>query len=121
MKTGLMCALMAAYPWWAPTPLFAAVTISVNDVTVTEGGKAQFLVTLSQKSSRTITIGYQTRNGSAGFNLDFYNVAAGVSFFPPLEFKPGEVSKVVSVRTINDTCQENTENFFLDLFNLRET
>jgi len=85
MKTALMSTLMAAYLCWAPAHLFAATrTISVSDVTVTEGGNAQFVITLSQKSSRTITIGYQTRNRSAVFNLDFFNVAAGVSDVTPI-------------------------------------
>jgi hypothetical protein len=119
MKTALISALMAAYLCWAPAPLLAAKTrtISVSDVTVTEGEQAAFVLTLSSKSTQTITISYQARNGSAVNGLDYNNVAAGVFVFPPLAFKPGEVSHVVKVNTINDTCQETNETFFLDLFN----
>lgn len=35
----------------------------------------------------------------------------------PLQFQPGEVAKMVKVSTINDTCEESTESFFLDLKN----
>jgi hypothetical protein len=127
MKTNLMSTVMAMGLCCAPAPLLAANTrtISVNDVTVTEGQSALFVVTLSAKSSETITIDYHTRDGSACsscFNLnvrDYFARAGCLQFCssPPLQFKPGEVSKVVSVAVANDTCDEPDENFFLDLSN----
>lgn len=113
MKANLMIAVVVAGLYSAPAPLFAVTTrtISVNDVTVTEGQLASFLITLSSKSNEKITVTYTTTDETAAIVDGDYFGAKGV-----LEFKPGEVSKVVTVQTKNDTCHENEEYFGIALF-----
>ena len=91
-------------------------TISINDVTVTEGNSgttsATFTVTLSNPSSQAITVNYATADGTATLaDLDYANTT-GV-----LSFAAGETSKTVTVLVNGDTKSENPENFTLNLTN----
>jgi large repetitive protein len=92
-----------------PTP-----TLSVNDVTVTEGGSgttaATFTVGLSAPSGRAVTVTYGTVNGTA--TGDDYTTATGT-----LTFAAGETSKAVAVAVKGDTVDEDNESFTLVLSN----
>lgn len=83
--------------------------ISINNFTVTEGGVASFTVVLSSSSSQVITVNYATANGVAIAGSDF-TAASGM-----LTFNPGEVSKQVTVSTIDDMTSETSESFFVNL------
>ena len=47
MKTNLISVVMAVCLFGSPVPLFAAITVSVSDVTLTEGEQALIADTLS--------------------------------------------------------------------------
>ena len=85
-----------------------APTLSVGDVTVTEGGVANVVVTLSAAASGPVTVNYATAPGTA-VAADF-TAASGT-----LTFTAGETTKTVAVTTINDTLVELTEAFNFNL------
>ena len=81
-----------------------------NDVTVDEGDTAQFVVKLSATSIVPVTVDYATMEGTAVDGTD-YTGASG-----RLNFRAGEDSKTVAVRTRQDNIDEpDTETFTLEL------
>ncbi|MBK6593929.1 MAG: hypothetical protein IPG23_15000 [Burkholderiales bacterium] len=79
-----------------------APTLSVNDVTVSESaGTASFTVTLSAASAQTVTVAYNTTNGTATAGAD-YTSATGT-----LTFAPGTTTQTISVPITNDTVFES--------------
>ena len=91
----------------------AEPTVSVGDVSVTEGNSgtvdATFNVTLSAASGRAAHVVYETAEGTASGTLDFVTEA----FF--LDFAAGETSKTVTIQVIGDALDEANETFFLKL------
>jgi hypothetical protein len=89
--------------------------VSIANATVAEGnsgtGNAAFTVTLSKASSKTVTVGYSTANGTATAGSD-YTAAAGT-----LTFAPGVTSQKVTVGVTGDTAVEPTETFTVKLAN----
>jgi hypothetical protein len=97
-----------------PTP-----TLSVNDITLTEGGmspNATFTVTLSAASGRTITVQYATADGTAKSALEGpdrdYASTSGTLTIPA-----GQTTATVGVFVYGDNTFEPDENFFLNLSN----
>ncbi len=88
----------------------AQPTIRINDVTVTEGGTANFAVTLSAASTQTITVVANTANGSAVAPGDF-TARTNVT----ITFPAGTTSQPFAVTTIDDTATENAETFNVNL------
>jgi len=90
-------------------------TLSVDDVTVTEGDSgtvaAEFVVNLSEASDQPVTVEYSTANGTATAGSD-YTAQSGT-----ITFAAGETSKIVSVPVIGDTTVESNETFRLNLSN----
>ncbi|MEQ9232689.1 glycoside hydrolase family 9 protein [Coleofasciculus sp. E2-BRE-01] len=90
-------------------------TLSVDDVTVTEGDSgtvaAEFVVNLSEASDQEVTVEYGTDNDTATAGSD-YTAQSGT-----LTFAAGETSKIVSVPVIGDTTVESNETFRLNLSN----
>jgi hypothetical protein len=94
--------------------------LSINDISVVEGNppdttRANFRVTLSAASERTITVDYATANGTAGADIPDSDY---VPIYPPrtLTFSPGDsLGKNVEVQIIGDTTPEPDETFFLNL------
>jgi hypothetical protein len=87
-----------------------APSLSVNDVTVSESdGTASFTVTLSAVSAQTITVAYNTSNGTATAGAD-YTGATGT-----LTFAPGTTAQTISVPITNDTTAELSETFNVNL------
>ena len=89
-------------------------TLSINDVTVTEGNlgsiTADFTVTLSTApGAGTVSVGFATSNGTATVNQD-YIARSGF-----LTFTGNETSKTVSVTVIGDVLDEANETFFVTL------
>lgn len=91
----------------------SARTLSVDDVTVTEGDAGQaaatFTVRLSGASASAVTVGYATANQTATAGSD-YQAASGT-----LSFAPGTLSRTVAVNVLGDTAVEPDETFALDL------
>lgn len=85
-------------------------SLSINDVSVTEGGMANFTVSLSAASTQTVTVMASTANGSATAPGDF-TARTGVV----LSFSPGITSQSFAVTTVNDSLVESTESFTVNL------
>jgi hypothetical protein len=92
-----------------------APSLTVNDVTVTEGDSgtknAVFTVLLSASSADPVSVDYATADGSANAPDD-YSAAGGT-----LTFAPGELSKQVTVSVAGDTLDEPHETYTLNLSN----
>ena len=92
-------------------------TLSINDISLTEGNggsgatTATFTVTLSKVSTDTVTVKYDTEQGTASPNEDFLPLPS-----MSLTFAPGETSKQLSVMINGDTKAEADETFYVDLF-----
>ncbi len=91
----------------------APPTISIDDVSLTEGDSgtktATFTVTLSAASTVTATVNYQTANGTATAGSD-YQAANGT-----VTFTPGQVTQPISVTINGDQSFEPDETFFVNL------
>ncbi len=90
-------------------------TASIANTAVAEGNSgitnAAFTVTLSKPSTKTVTVGYSTANGTATAGSD-YTAATGT-----LTFAPGATSQKVNVAVTGDTAVEPSETFTVKLSN----
>ena len=90
-------------------------SISIDDVTVTEtdneNSSVTFTVSLSESSEDTVTVDYQTGDGTASEGSDYFGV------MDTLVFSPNETTKTITVDIAPDTVYEGNENFFLNLSN----
>jgi Calx-beta domain len=88
-------------------------TISVNDVSITEGNSgtkaATFTVTLSGPSVEAIAIRAITSPGTASAGVDYTSVNT------VLTFSPGTVTRTFDVTIVGDTNPEPGETFFVNL------
>ncbi len=85
-------------------------SISIGDVTVNEDdGSATLTASLNTPSNSTVTVNYQTANGSATTNND-YTFKSG-----QITFAPGQTTSSVTFNIVNDNTPENTENFLVNL------
>ena len=88
-------------------------TMSINDVSVTEGNNGTrtvtFTVTLSAASGRTITVNYATANGSALAGSDY------VTRTGTLTFNPGVTTRTFTIAIVGGQVQEATETFVVNL------
>ena len=86
-------------------------TLSINNVTVTEGptATAGFMVSLSATHYQTVTVNWATANGTALAGSD-YTTASGI-----VTFDPGETTQPVSVSLLNDGTSEADETFVVNL------
>jgi hypothetical protein len=96
-------------------PPSGEVRVSVGNVSVTEGNRdsvnARFRLSLSEASSRRVTVSYRTSDGSAVAGND-YTAKSGTA-----TFSAGTTSKTVSVAVLGDRRDEPNEEFFLQLSN----
>ena len=83
--------------------------LSAAGASGTEGGALDFVVSASLASVYTMQVNYQTSDGTAVSGKD-YQAAQGT-----LTFAPGELSRTVSVSTLDDALDESTEKFTLTL------
>ncbi|MGN6733433.1 MAG: Calx-beta domain-containing protein, partial [Candidatus Binatia bacterium] len=97
----------------AASPLGSS--ISINDVTLTEGHtgttNAVFTVSLSSPSSHIITADFSTADSTAAAGTDY------VTNSGTLIFNPGETTKNITVVINGDTLAEADETFFVNLSN----
>ncbi len=91
----------------------ATPTLTINDVTVTEGSagsvNATFTVTLSAASGRAISVNFATADDVADSPADF------VSNSGTLNFSPDETSKTINVIVASDSLDEVNETFNVNL------
>jgi hypothetical protein len=94
-------------------PAADAPSISINDVTVTEGNtgttSATFTLTLSAVYSHDVTVHYQTADISATAGSD-YTAASGVVTIPA-----GQLNSTVTIAVLGDRLAEPTETFAVNL------
>jgi len=84
--------------------------ISVQDTSGLENsGELNFVVSLSAPSTDTVTVAYETLDGSATQTTD-YQAATGELTFPP-----GETSQTILVSIVNDNEPEASESLHLVL------
>ncbi len=90
-------------------------TISINDVTVTEGdtgtNSAVFTVSLSAKFMQTVKIDYVTEESSAISDSDFIATSGTLSF------PTGITTQTFTVLIVGDDKDERDETFFVNLSN----
>ena len=90
-------------------------SLSIDDVTVTEGDSgsvtATFTVTLSTISGRTVSVDYAAANGTATAPGDYLGTGG------TLIFAAGETTKTVTVQVNGDTLDEANESYFVNLSN----
>lgn len=88
-------------------------TISINDVSVTEGNAgtkaATFTLTLSGPSVESVAVRVITRAGTATASTDYSPINLVVVF------QPGTVTRTFDVNVIGDTNLESNETFFVDV------
>ncbi|WP_305038303.1 Calx-beta domain-containing protein, partial [Candidatus Chloroploca sp. Khr17] len=99
-------------PTATPEPEIPAVGFSTTAVTASEGdGFAIFEVRLSEPFFRTVSLAYQTSDGTATAGLD-YRPASG-----SLVFRPGEVFQTIRIEILPDELNEPPETVLLRLSN----
>jgi large repetitive protein len=88
-------------------------TIAISNLTLTEGDtgsqSAVFTVTLSEVSTRPVTVNFATANGTAIAGSDYVATSGSLTFIP------GQTSQIVTVAITGDVIDENDETFFLNL------
>ena len=87
-----------------------APTITIGDARVTEGGIAEFTVTLSSAATRAVTVSYATVDGTATAGAD-YTTTSGMLTFEV----NGDRTQRVEVPTLEDDEAEETETFTVQL------
>src|SRR5262249_11284116 len=89
--------------------------IRIGDVTRAEGknGKTAFtfMVTLSDAYDQPVTVSFQTVNGTATTGDNDYVGRTGT-----ITFKPGEMTKTITIDVKGDGKGETDEFFYVDLF-----
>jgi hypothetical protein len=97
-------------------PALGAPSITINDVTVTEGNtgtvSATFTLSLSAPSSQTVSVHYATADDTASAAGGDYQAKAGT-----LTFAPGVTNQTVTVLVNGDRLGEYDEDFLLLLTN----
>lgn len=89
-------------------------TLAIADVSIAEGNSSTtdltFTVTLSEASSQTVTVNYETANGSATSTDNDFTPASGT-----LTFAPGTLTQTFTVSIAGDTKNEVNETFLVNL------
>ena len=88
-------------------------TLSVNDVSGSEGGTLTFTVTLSVASEDTVGVTWTASAGGVSDTADTGDLAGPLT--GTLTFSPGDISKTFTVSTAEDTTDEADETFTVTL------
>ena len=83
--------------------------LAITDVSSAEGTAATFTVSLSSATAKQVTVKFATSNGTARQGTDFVRTTG------TLTFAPGQLSKTISVPTIDDALYEPDETFVVSL------
>jgi hypothetical protein len=86
-----------------------APSLTISDVSATEGGSASFTVSLSTAAGVAVTVAYATGGGSAT-TTDDYTATSGT-----LTFAAGETVKTITVAAVTDAVIEGGETFTVTL------
>ncbi|MBO1048752.1 MAG: hypothetical protein HEQ10_13875 [Dolichospermum sp. DEX182a] len=90
--------------------------LSINDVTISEGNSgtknANFILTLSNPSSQTISVNYQTVDDDATTANNDYVAKTGT-----ITFTPGQTTQTLPITINGDTVSEINESFTVLLTN----
>ena len=88
-------------------------TISIDDVSVTEGpgAAATFTVSLSEAPTGPVSVQFATAGGSAAAGSDFTSNSGTVAF------ATGETSRTITVPILDDLVWESNETFTVNLSN----
>jgi photosystem II stability/assembly factor-like uncharacterized protein len=89
--------------------------LSINSVTVSEGGTAAFTVSLTPASGRLVTVNVATANGTATGGSACVLTNDYQSQTGSLSFAAGLQSRTMSVPTCTDTFTELSQTFFVNL------
>jgi hypothetical protein len=84
-------------------------TLSVGNVSVTEGSVATFTATLAQRYYQPIVVSVSSANGTAHAPGDYGSLAAGKT----ITIAAGTTSKTISIQTKLDNTTEGPETFTL--------
>lgn len=85
-------------------------TLTITNVSIGENPvNAVFDVSLSSASAQTVSVNYQTTGQTAVSGTDFQATSG------TLNFAPGELTKTISVPILDDSLNEFTETFFVNL------
>jgi hypothetical protein len=94
-------------------PVAPPIQIRINDVSLPEGKKGTtpfvFTVSLSSPSTASISVNYDTQDGTATAPRDYQSIRGSVTF------APGETNKTVTVLVNGDTTVEPDETFYVNL------
>lgn len=83
--------------------------VTIDDVVGLEGKEARFTVSLSEATTKEVTITFATVDGIAKAREDY------ASLNGTLRFAVGETKKTISVMLLDDNQDEDDEGFFLRL------
>ncbi len=92
-----------------PTP----PALSIGDATATEGGNAQFTVSLDKVWTSDVTVEWTTADGTATAGRDYTAVATAQT----VTITAGQLSATVAVQTADDSDDEPDETFTVTLSN----
>ena len=88
-------------------------TLAIGDVTVLEGdaetSNAVFTVTLSAAKDETVTVEFETQDGTAVAGVHYEEVCGS------LTFAPGELTQTITVPVIGNTTNDGDRNFSVQL------
>jgi len=94
-------------------------SVSISDVSVVEGNSgttpANFTISLSAPSGKTVSVSWKTAQGSATSGVDYAFINSS-----SVTFQAGQTSKTISVNVNGDTDPEPDETFLVTLFNPNE-
>jgi hypothetical protein len=96
-------------------PLPVNPSISINDVTITEGNSgnknATFTISLSEATSNSVAVDFATADGTATAGSDYTSKTGTISI------PPGNISATITVSGKGDKVVEPNETFFVNLSN----
>jgi hypothetical protein len=99
--------------FWSPPPPPPPPSVSINDVTVTEGNtgttNATFTIYLSKAYSQDVTVHYATADATATAGSDYAAASGDVTI------AAGQTTKTFTVAVLGDRSAEPTENFVVNL------
>ncbi len=90
--------------------------LSINDITVTEGGNATFSISLTNAVDGGFSVDYVTQDDAANAGSDYLSESGTVSF----SGTAGE-TRQLSISTVDDLVVEVDEQFFVNLSNIAGT
>ena len=88
-----------------------AVSFSINDVSVSEGGTLNFTISKAGSASQSHSVTYATANGSAIAGSDYTSKSGTMTF------TTSQSSQTLSVSTIEDSSVEPNETMYVNLSN----